>query len=227
MEYCIVAVDHIPADIDKAHEICKNFNIQLESLLPGKELNCNLGRFEDGKLIQVFKGTTDELNNVLYWTFKNHNQFFKNPIEQTVERDIDEKILRVSRFIITFYSKTHLRTQIKSALRGNIQEKLEVLKLIDFKTMTEFPQKKERKCDIYKVLAFQFGQVFSLIDGFEKDSYTKRNIAKNYPDLNNLLIRGHVTDSDLETLNHYLKRFIDLIEVKIQEGIKLNEKVKI
>ena len=49
--------------------------------------------------------------------------------------------------------------------------------------MISFPGKKEKIEDIYKVIAFQFGQVFSLIDGFESDSYTKNGIIKNYPDL--------------------------------------------
>ena len=138
-------------------------------------------------------------------------------------RDIDEKILRVARFIITFYSRTQLRPQIKSALRGDLKEKLEVLKKIDFVKMVDFPGKKERLEDIYKVLAFQFGQVFSLIDGHEEDSYTKNGIIKNYMDLSNLLKRGKVSNIDLEVLNKYLDRFTKLVETRIKEGIKLVE----
>ena len=138
-------------------------------------------------------------------------------------RDIDEKILRVARFIITFYSRTQLRPQIKSALRGDLKEKLEVLKKIDFVKMVDFPGKKERLEDIYKVLAFQFGQVFSLIDGHEEDSYTKNGIIKNYMELSNLLKRGKVSNIDLEVLNKYLDRFTKLVETRIKEGIKLVE----
>jgi HEPN domain-containing protein len=76
--------------------------------------------------------------------------------------------------------------------------------------MLEFPGKKESIKDIYKSIAFQFGQTFSLIDGFESESYTKNSIIKNYPDLSNLIKRGNVTDDDLNTLNRYLKRFISL-----------------
>jgi len=135
---------------------------------------------------------------------------------------LDEKILRVARFIISFYSRTELRTQIKSALRGDLKDKLEVLKKIDFTQMTEFPKKKERKEDIYKTLAFQFGQIFSLVDGFESESYTKTEIAKNYPDLENLLLRKEPNQDDLKSLNKYLNRFIELIESKI-DTIKLTE----
>jgi F0F1-type ATP synthase delta subunit len=219
----LVSVDHIPQNIDEAHNICKYYNDKLSStLLPDKELNCNLGVFEDGRLVKVFKGTVDELNNVIYYTYDNHKQFYPNPITEPINRDVDEKILRVARFIITFYSRTELRSQIKAALRGDLKLKLQVLKQINFVDMVDFPGKKEKFEDIYKVLAFQFGQVFSLVDGFESDSYTKNGILKNYPDLKNFLKRNPLNTSDLETLNKYLSRFIDLIESKI-DTIKLVE----
>lgn len=218
----IVSVDEIPQNIDAAHNICKYWNEKLSKTLTDKPLNCNLGVFKDGNLIDVFKGTVDELVNVIYYTYDNHKQFHPNPILKPVVRDVDEKILRVARFLITFYSRTHLRTQIKSALRGNLKDKLEVLKLIDYTQMNEFPGKKEKYEDIMKVIAFQFGQVFSLIDGHESESYTKNGIIKNYPDLKNILNRITLSLDDLETLNKYLKRFIDLIQSRI-DNIKLTE----
>lgn len=219
----LIQVDNIPQDIDKAHNICKYYNDVLSKILTDKELNCNLGVFKDGHLVNVFKGTVDELNNVIFYTYDNHKQFFPNPISTLVERDIDEKILRVARFIITFYSRTELRPLIKAALRGDLRQKLEVLKKIDFSTMVSFPGKKEKIEDIYKVLAFQFGQVFSLIDGHESDSYTKNGIIKNYSNLSNLLKRGDLSDKDMQVLNLYLKRFINLVEERIEKGIKLKE----
>jgi len=218
----IVAVDDIPQNIDAAHNICKYWNDKLSKILTDKPLNCNLGIFENDTLKKVFKGTIDELINVIYYTYDNHKQFYPNPILKPVDRDVDEKILRVARFLITFYSRTHLRTQIKSALRGNLKDKLEVLKLIDYSQMNEFPGKKEKYEDIWKVTAFQFGQVFSLIDGHESESYTKNGIIKNYPDLKNILNRKTLSLDDLETLNKYLKRFINLIQSRIGD-IKLTE----
>lgn len=218
----IVSVDSIPQNIDAAHNICKDWNEKLSKVLPDKPLNCNLGVFEDGKLVDVFKGTVDELINVIYYTYDNHKQFYPNPIDKPIDRDVDEKILRVARFLITFYSRTDLRPQVKAALRGDLKLKLAVLKQIDFTTMTDFPGKKERLEDIYKVIAFQFGQVFSLIDGHESESYTKNGIMKNYPDLSNFLKRETITQSDLEVLNKYLKRYIELIESKLPT-IRLTE----
>lgn len=221
----LVSVNEIPRNIDDAHNICKECNDYLSTILEDKPINANIGIFKNGTLVKVFKGTCDELINVLYYTYDNHKQFFENPIKKPVERDVDEKILRVSRFIITFYSRTNLRSQIKMALRGNLKDKLSVLKQIDFVEMLDFVGKKEKKEDIYKTLAFQFGQVFSLIDGYEKDSYTKNGIIKNYPDLSNFLNRNTISQKDLESLNNYLERFIKLVESKIESNINLTEKI--
>jgi len=218
----LVSVDYIPQNIDAAHEICKEWNSKLSTFLKEKTINSNLAVFEGGRITKVFKGTADELNNVLFYTYKNHKQFFVNPILNPVTRDVDLKILRCARFIITFFSRTHLRTEIKSALRGNLIDKLEVLKKIDFEKMEEFVGKKEEPEDIRKVLAFQYGQVFSLIDGHEPDSYTKNGIIKNYPNLKNLLSRTPVSQEDLKTLNEYNERFIKLIEQKLS-SIRLVE----
>lgn len=220
----IVSVDSIPQNIDEAHNICKYWNDKLSKILTDKPLNCNLGIFKNGILVDCFKGTVDELINCIYYTYDNHKQYYPNPITKPIVRDMDEKILRVARFLITFYSRTNLRPKIKAALRGDLKLKLDVLKQIDFTKMTEFPGKKEKVEDIYKVIAFQFGQVFSLIDNHEPDSYTKNGIIKNYPDLKNIINRGSISNSDLEILNSYLARFIDIIESKL-DTISLTEKI--
>lgn len=220
----LVSVDEIPQNIDLAHSICKDWNEKLSKILTDKPINSNLAIFGDGKILKVFKGTVDELINVLYYTYDNHKQYYPNPIKTPVKRDLNEKILRVARFIITFYSRTDLRTDIKTALRGDLRQKLSILKKLDFTKMVSFPGKKEKIEDIYKVIAFQFGQVFSLIDGFESDSYTKNGIIKNYPDLKKILNRSPLNYTDMEILNSYLHRFILEIESRI-DSIKLIENI--
>ena len=212
----IVSVDSIPQDIHAAHNICKYWNSELSNILTDKPLNTNLGVFQNGSIIKVFKGLCAEVNNSIYYTYDFHKQYYTNPIIKPVEQNIDFKILRVARYLLTFYSRVPaLRTEIKAALRGNLILKLNVLKQFNYEKMTDFPMKKERKEDIYKVLAFQFGQVFSLINGWEKDSYTKNGIIKNFPELSNFINRKPITTDDLIILNDNLNKFIQLIESKI------------
>jgi len=218
----LVEYDSIPNDIDKAHALCKKFNVELQLIYPDKEINSNLITINNNQIIDCHKGTIDELTNCLYYTYHLHEQKFPNPILTPVERDLNEKILRVARFIITFYSRTDLRQEIKPALKGDLYKRLAVLNKIDYTIMTDFVGKKEKIEDIYKANAFQYGQVFSLIDGFDSDSYTKNGIIKNYPDLAPFLNRD--INLDLKILNRYLNRFIEYIELEIN-NLRLNEMI--
>lgn len=67
------------------------------------------------------------------------------------------------------------------------------------------------------------GQLFSLVDGFEKDSYTKNGIIKNYVDLEPMLNRKDLSDNDFEVLNKYKERLIELTEDRIDKMNKLYE----
>ncbi len=97
------------------------------------------------------------------------------------------------------------------ALNGNFEVKIEVLKKIDFKKDVDFGEKSPKNIDIYKSLAFQFAQYFSLLEGFENQSYTKNLLAINYPDLKPYLERNE-KEYNLETLNQYLNKLLILIE---------------
>ncbi len=219
----MIFVDDIPQNIDEAHNICKHYNAELSNLLSDKVLNCNLAVLKNGYIIKVFKGTADEVNNALYYTYDYHKQYFDNQVKAPVDRDVNQKILRVCRGILSFYSRSSLRTQIKPALRGDLRLKVPAIEQIDFTTMTDFPGKKESIKDIYKVIAFQFGQLFSLIDNYESESYTKSGIIKNYPDLEPMLNRKDLSINNLEVLNLYKQKLLDLVKSIIDTMPKLIE----
>lgn len=219
----MVFVDDIPNIIDDSHTLCKMYNEQLSHILTDKPLNCNLAIVTDGFITDVFKGTTDEVNNALFYTYDLHKQYHALVIKEPVTREYDMKIIRASRSILSFFSRSELRSIIKPALRGDLRAKIPVLKSIDFEVMKDFPGKKEATKDIYKVLAFQFGQLFSLVDGFEKDSYTKSGIIKNYKDLAPMLMREELCDKDYIVLNTYLTRLIKLAEARVDKMLTLVE----
>jgi hypothetical protein len=218
----MVFVDEI-SDVESSHRLCKELDLELSKVLTDKPLNSNLAVIKDGLVVDVFKGVISEVNNALFYTYDLHKQHFPLLVSEPLVREYDVKIIRVHRSILSFFSRTVLRSIIKSALRGDLREKLPVLSKIDFCLMKEFPGKKESKEDIYKVIAFQYGQLFSLVDGFEKDSYTKNGIIKNYPDLEPMLNRKSLSSIDFEVLNKYKERLIELTELRIDKMIQLYE----
>ena len=218
----MVFVDEI-SDVESSHRLCKELDLELSKVLTDKPLNSNLAVIKDGLVVDVFKGVISEVNNALFYTYDLHKQHFPLLVSEPVVREYDVKIIRVHRSILSFFSRTVLRSIIKSALRGDLREKLPVLSKIDFCLMKEFPGKKESKEDIYKVIAFQYGQLFSLVDGFEKDSYTKNGIIKNYPDLEPMLNRKSLSSIDFEVLNKYKERLIELTELRIDKMVQLYE----
>ena len=96
----LVDIENIPKNIDEAHQITKNFNNKLALIFPDKKINANLFTIKGNTIINSFKGLPDEINNSLFYTYKFHKQYFENPIKFPVERDLNEKILRVARTLL-------------------------------------------------------------------------------------------------------------------------------
>jgi len=214
-----VKVDSIPIIVE-AHDLCKKYNQHFSEYLPDKKINSNLVIIENGLLVDCFKGTVDELNNAILDTYGLHNQKFDCFVKKTVTRDADVKIARCLRGLISMYSRTELRPEIKNALRGNIKEQLEVLAKIDFVNM--IPEgKKDSMEDIYKMFAFQLGQTFGLIE--KKELYTKESISLNYPFLSGFIFREK--NSDLDIFNQSVKSLSDIIYSNYEHILDKNETV--
>ncbi|MBC7864323.1 MAG: hypothetical protein IAF38_15195 [Bacteroidia bacterium] len=219
----MIFVETIPEKIDDCHTLCKNFSKELSTLLSEKPLNINLAVVENGNVVKVFKGTADEVNNALFYTYNLHSQHFPKKIASLVERNADQKFLRATRVLLSFFSRTKLRSKVKEALRGDLREKVLVLKEIDFLKDVDFPVEKNEVKGIYKTIAFQMSQTFSLFDGYEAESYTKKGLIKNYSELKPFLNREEFTDMDLENLNRSKIKFLELIEARIDKMQKLRE----
>lgn len=185
------------------NQFCVEFGDQYNT---DKIINGNLIVINNNQVVDSFKGTIDEVNNSLIDTNKFHNQLFEVPSLNRLDRDIWLKGLRVARVILSFYSRTDNRVQIKSALKGNIIEKLNVLTTLSI-TNEPIIGKKVTDKDVYKIIAFQFGQFFGLLDS--KEFYTKASIAEYYEDLKPFLYRESLVD--LSILDSWLTEFISII----------------
>jgi hypothetical protein len=206
----LVMVPRISPVIQENKIFLDRLDEELSEIFTDKPVNANLGVAKDGVLVDCHKGTTDELNNVLYYTYHLHEQSFPNPVKRPVERDLGVKAERACRVILSFFSRSDKRTEIKMALRSGLDVKIKVLSNIDFLMDQDFGTKKDKVEDIYKTIAFQLGQVFCLVDDKEPYSYTKSDISKVYPGLKTFLYRESIKYSDFVYLNECLRRLISI-----------------
>lgn len=205
--------------IQESHELIsdleKEFDDFFYTVFPNidyKEVNGNLGVVKDGVVTDVFKGTYEEVNNSMFLTYDLHPQVFENEIMKLVERDIWLKVLRTARVILSFYSRSEMRSVIKPALRGDILDKYMILSKMDL-TKLEIVGKRQNETDVYKVLAFQFGQTLGLISGVEL--YSKEDISKHFPELKAFLSREK---GDISVLQKYLEILLPHIKQGIDRG---------
>lgn len=183
------SADSVDKDIvyvlDKIPEYgkCKGFCATLEG-------NPNLIVIKDGVVEWCYKGSVDEVNNGLFTTIPLHPENKVNPIKRMVDRNLCLKVIRATRGIISHLSRSQYREEIKSSLRGSLEERLEIIKMIaDNMETIDFDSLNHNMsgADILKLIAFQVGQTLSLIDGVEL--YTKKDIVNYLPVLGDFLYR--------------------------------------
>ncbi len=167
-----------------------------------KPVNGNLVVVQDGSLRHVFKGTTDELNNALFYTYSLHYQYVENKITSLLKRDVDLKFLRCTRTILSYFTKTAHRKEIKLALDGDIDLKYEVLRNLN---LLQSIENQFLNVNIIKSIAFQLGQTLALNEG--KELYTKNEIAAYFPSLKPFLYRN--SKANYLLLNELLLIFLD------------------
>lgn len=164
---------------------------QIESDLQSKfskELNVNLGVLTNGVLSEVFKGTIDEVNNSIFDTYHLHDQNSDLLIDRKLPRDVDLKTLRCLRVMLSFYSRTAHRAEVKQALSGDVVLKHKILSSLDISVLTDLGAGKNINfVDYLKTMAFQMGQTHALRSGVEL--YTKESIGLTYPKLDAFLKR--------------------------------------
>lgn len=187
-----LAASQIPATIKERGNLCKHYDKALGILLPDKKVNTNIAvANEHGIISQVHKGTVDEVNNSIFYTYQYHNQFHPLQVVRQVERDVDLKLLRGMRIILSFLSRTEHREAVKKALQSDLLAKCKTLQEINLKTglenIADFG-KNNAKEDVLKNIAFQIGQCLGLMEGVEY--YTKEAIAHAYPLLECYLLRN-------------------------------------
>lgn len=198
--------------IQENHETIKAY-IEKSNFNTNKVINANLAIIEKGIVIACFKGEEDELNNALYETYEFHSQRFEKKIKSKVDRNVESRIERCLRSLISYFTRTEFRVKAKEALRGNIKDKVSFLENIQLDKIKDFG-KNGSHIEVYKTIAFQLGITLGLIESVEL--YTKESIIEHYPNLENYLLRK---ESNVDVLQEYLDGFINIMKKKNYETI--------
>jgi hypothetical protein len=201
----MVFIDSIPESVEECKKMCEKFNLKIEDYfhsinLPNKKVNSNLAVVKNGIITDIHKGMVCECNNSLYFTYNNFFQTNPNMIERLVKRDVDLKILRCYRILLSFLSRTYHREEVKKALKGTLNQKIDVLLNINFEGI-DFGNRNGEPIDIWKSLAFQVGQTLLLIKGIEV--YSKEEICIYLPSLSGFIMRME-DYHDYKILKEYL-----------------------
>lgn len=206
---CMVFIDKIPEKPHISHILEEEFNLKIKEFLnTDKKVNSNLAVLSNGVLIDCFKGSWDETNNSLFYTYENHEQYFPNQITKLIKRDIDLKILRTARVLLSLISRTEFREIVKPALKGDLNDKIKALYEIDISNLSDLSSKNVNFEDFLKVYAFQIAQTLALID--DKEFYTKEELKIEYPELSSFIDRD--INSDMKILEKYKNIFLNKIE---------------
>ena len=194
----LLLVDNIPNDKNDCINLVKKIKKELNT-----DWNINLITFEEStKLITntiASKGTIDNIQNSLYYTYNLHKQDFPNIVEFPVKRNKLLNIYRCFRTVLTYLTRTQYRTDIKPILKycHNFDSKIEALRKINFNTIDSFGAKYSKDTDIWKTITFYFIQSLCLLNDIEvytKDSaktmlvYYKLDLLKDLIDRKEILI---------------------------------------
>lgn len=183
----MVFVDKVGSIVECRNQV-EEFEIMLRQKYDINMLDVNICSVSEGVVTKTYKGTVDEVNNMLYYTYDRHTQVYPNPITRTLPRDIKLKAERVLRGLLSHLSRTEHRKDVKEALiSDNVAFKLDVLKNIDLTTITDLKKNNSSIIDFHKFLAFQIGQVIGLLFGLEL--YTKGSICAEFYIMENLIYR--------------------------------------
>lgn len=201
-------------DVDVIYVVDKLPSLQeCKRFCSDKEENRNICVIKNGIVTECYKGTPDEVNNAVYLTYGLHEQSFPLLINRLVHRDVTAKCMRAVRIILSHLSRSQYRTEVKAALIGDWETRLNTLQKIDLTTI-DFStlNKNMTREDILKTIAFQIGQCFLLMNGLE--FYTKADIAENSFVLTQFLYRW--TDNRITDLESCKNELIEKIKKRIK-----------
>ncbi|MCL9804465.1 hypothetical protein NAT51_02960 [Flavobacterium amniphilum] len=177
--------------------------------------NATLAVIEEGIMVDTIytKSWIDSLNNALFQTYHLHEQLFPLPIDRLQKRNKTLSVYKAVRTVLTFLTRTDYRKEIKPVLKGihDFNDKITVIRKIDFMLLDHFNQKNANDSDIWKIIAFYVVQNMALIrDGIE--IYTKTDAVAYWPEMHPFIYREAIGDVDKQNIQKRIAEWLAVIE---------------
>jgi hypothetical protein len=212
----IYLIEEMPKNKQLVHEFV-NEDTQKENR------NLAVIDYNEGIIVDCYKGTPDAINNQIIDTFHLHKQIMEEcPVRIRITRNVPLKVTRSIRQLIGFvaqvlhhlpvdshiYGKYH--NPIKIALKSkNFTSRLECLGSIDF--IEVFEDNIDIK--IFKSLAFQFAQTKAMLEN-DLELYSKKTVAQYDTRLEPVMYRREEVVSS--ALDFYLSIFNEYRDYLVQ-----------
>lgn len=204
-----VVIEKPILNIQECKELCETY----------KGYNANLITIENGQVSWCYKGTIDECNNSILATYSLHPEnTLPCPVTKRMERDVEQKVQRTVRGLLSYLSRTHLRDEVKAALKSSdMNVKRAVLEKVTIWEFPDFGKKGENK-DVYKFFAFQLTQTCALLH-MGAEIFTKAQASDMYPTATPFLYRRIDKPEDSHLLQSYFDFFLVLLEERYDEEL--------
>lgn len=175
----MVYVEDIPS-IVMCKKWCKEYEEELSKIYTDKPIDVNLAVVKDNMIVDVYKGFPAECNDMIYWTYKRHEQTYACMVSEVVgltDEYIHTKVARTVRILISSLSRTVHRPMIKKALKGTFMDQLCILSMISLDSVNILHNKHSNE-EVRKHLAFHVGQCIGVLDGMQL--FSKSSIGDHY-----------------------------------------------
>ena len=154
---------------------------QITFPLFGKEPDENICTISDGLVSWCYKGSKDEVNNMLYHTYDLHPQNYLRMVRKPVDRNVPLKAFRCVRIVLSMLSRTVHREEVKAALKSkDALERIDTLSGMSIHIIEKLGNKNFDIKYFRRKAAFQLGQTVALLEG--KEIYTKIDMCRYFND---------------------------------------------
>jgi hypothetical protein len=187
---------------------CKDKAAELKYKVDKKYVDVNFAVMNsDYRLSSCYKGSVDEVNNMLYYTSGIGDRIKSAYVTRLYPRDIVEKKKRIVRGILSYLSRTAHRKDIKKVL-GKYELSVDLFNSIEIKYIIELNKNNVTYSDFCKFLAFQYAQLDGLVNGVEV--FTKQQAVALHHELDEFIYRKSTNLDLVEELQKRLRvLFVD------------------